>query len=60
VEDFDDLTIDRIGAFQANTGSAGVRVDLPWLTSLVGSYERQQRQDDTTMQRISIGVSQRF
>jgi YaiO family outer membrane protein len=60
VEDFDYFSIDRIGAFQANTGSAGVRVDLPWLTSLVGTYERQQRQDDTTMQRIRFGITQRF
>jgi YaiO family outer membrane protein len=60
VEDFDYLSIDRIGAFQANTGSAGVRVDLPWLTSLVGTYERQQRQDDSTMQRIKFGIVQRF
>jgi YaiO family outer membrane protein len=60
VEDFDYFSIDRIGAFQANTGSAGVRVDLPWLTSLVGTYERQQRNDDTTMQRIRFGITQRF
>jgi Tfp pilus assembly protein PilF len=60
VEDFEDFTIDRIGAFQANTGSAGIRVDLPWLTSLAGTYERQQRADDTTMNRVTVGFSQRF
>jgi YaiO family outer membrane protein len=60
VEDFDHFSIDRIGAFQANTGSAGLRIDLPWLTSLVGTYERQQREDDTTMQRISVSFEQRF
>ena len=60
VEDFDNFSIDRIGAFSANTGSAGVRVDLPWLTSLVGTYERQQRQDAATMQRFTLGFAQRF
>lgn len=60
VEDFEHFSIDRIGPFSANTGSAGLRVDLPWLTSLVGTYERQQRQDDTAMQRFTVGFAQRF
>jgi YaiO family outer membrane protein len=60
VEDFEHFSIDRIGAFRANTGSGGIRVELPWLTSLVGTYERQQREDDTVMQRISVGFAQRF
>ena len=60
VEDFEHFSIDQIGPFNANTGSAGLRVDLPWLTSLVGTYERQQRQDDTTMNRVTVGIAQRF
>ena len=60
VEDFEHFSIDRIGPFRANTGSAGMRVDLPWLTSLVGTYERQQRQDDVAMQRFTLGFAQRF
>jgi YaiO family outer membrane protein len=60
VEDFEHFSIDRIGAFRANTGSGGIRVELPWLTSLVGTYERQQREDDTAMQRFTVGFAQRF
>ena len=60
VEDFELFSIDQIGAFNANTGSAGFRVDLPWLTSLIGTYERQQRPDDTTMNRVTVGFAQRF
>jgi YaiO family outer membrane protein len=60
VEDFEHFSIDRIGAFGANTGSGGIRVDLPWLTSLVGTYEHQQRQDDAAMKRFTLGFAQRF
>lgn len=60
IEDFEHFSVDQIGAFNANTGSVGLRVDLPWLTSLVGAYERQQRQDDTTMNRVTVGFAQRF
>ncbi len=60
VDDFNNFTIDRIGDFRANTGSAGVRVDLPSLTSLIGNYEHQWRQDDITMQRFSFSLAQRF
>ena len=60
VEDFEHFSIDRIGPFSAHTGSGGVRIELPWLTSLVGTYERQQRQNDTTMQRFTLGFAQRF
>jgi hypothetical protein len=60
VEDFEQFSIDRIGAFRANTGSAGVRVDLPWLTSLAATYERQQREGDTTMQRMTVSFTQGF
>ncbi len=60
VEDFDNFSFDRIGAFRANTGSGGVRVDLPWLTSLTGSYEHQVRQDETKVQRLTFSFAQRF
>ena len=60
VEDFEHFSIDRIGMFRANTGSGGIRVELPSLTSLVGTYERQQREDDTSMQRFTLGFAQRF
>ena len=60
VEDFENFSFDRIGAFRANTGSGGVRVDLPWLTSLTGSYEHQVREDETTVRRLTFSFAQRF
>jgi hypothetical protein len=60
VEDFDNFSVDRIGDFRANTGSAGIRVDLPSLTSLVGTYEHQVRDAGVTLHRISVTFAQRF
>jgi YaiO family outer membrane protein len=60
VEDFDNFSIDRAGHFRAHTGSAGVRVDLRGLTSVIGTYEYQARKNDVEMQRISLSLSQRF
>jgi hypothetical protein len=60
VDDFDNFSIDRVGDFRANTGSAGLRLDLPSLTSLVGTYEHQWRPNDVTLQRFSVSIAQRF
>lgn len=60
VEDFDNFSRDRIGDFKAHTGSAGVQVDLPSLTAIVGTYEYQSRANDTEMQRLTVSLAQRF
>ena len=60
VEDFENFSIDRVGDFRANTGSGGVRIDLPTLTSIVGNFERQQRRGDVNMNRFSLTLQQRF
>jgi YaiO family outer membrane protein len=59
VEDFENYSIDRIGDFQANTVSAGFRIDFPTLTGLVGNYERQWR-SGPNMNRFSLSLQQRF
>lgn len=60
VDDFDTLSVDRLGAFSAHTGSIGARADLSTLTSIAGSFERQSRQADVTLQRFTLTLAQRF
>jgi len=60
VEDFENFSIDRIGDFRANTLLGGIRVEFPTLTSLVGSYEHQWRDENVTMGRVTVGLQQRF
>jgi YaiO family outer membrane protein len=60
IENFDAVSIDRLGEFGANTVSAGLRIDFPTLTSLLGSYEFQRRPDDISMQRFTVTFNQRF
>jgi len=60
VDDFDTLSIDRIGRFRAHTARGGFQIDFPTLTSLIGRYDYQWRRDDTTMQRVFVSVAQSF
>jgi len=60
VENFDNFSSDRIGAFRANTGTAAVQVLLPTLTSIVGSYDYQRRPNGVTMGRFNVGLVQSF
>jgi YaiO family outer membrane protein len=60
IENFDTLSRDRLGDFDANTFSAGARVDLRTLTGIFGLYEHQWRPDETRMHRFTFGLAQRF
>ena len=60
VDDFEDFSIDRIGDFRANAVSGGVRVELPRLTSFIGSYQRQWRSGNVEMGRVTVSLQQRF
>jgi YaiO family outer membrane protein len=59
-DSFDTLSPDRVGDFRANTVSGGLRMDLRSLTSVLGVYEHQWRQNSIRMQRLSISLLQRF
>jgi YaiO family outer membrane protein len=59
-ENFETLSPDRIGAFQATTVSGGARFDLPSLTSILGTYEYQWRPAGVEMGRFSLSIAQRF
>ena len=60
VESFDTFSTDRLGEFRGNTVSGGVRIHLPTLTSILGVYEFQSREQDINMSRVTISLAQRF
>ena len=60
IEDFDALTVDRIGRFSAHTVSGGLRIDLATLTTLVGTYQHQWRSRDETLNRVVVALRQTF
>ncbi len=60
VENFENFSSDRIGAFRAHTATAAVQVLLPTLTSIVGSYDYQKRPNGVKMGRINIALVQSF
>jgi hypothetical protein len=60
IENFETLTLDHIGQFRADTGSAGVRLDLPSLTSAYLVYEQQRRPGAAMMLRVTLSLVQRF
>jgi Tfp pilus assembly protein PilF len=60
VENFDNFSTDRIGDFRANTGSVGVQVVLPSLTSIVGVYDHQRRPNGVKMNRLNVLLVQSF
>lgn len=59
-ENFERLSPDRVGDFDANTVSGGLRIDLPSLTSVLGLYEHQWRPRSIRMHRVSLSLVQTF
>jgi tetratricopeptide (TPR) repeat protein len=60
VSDWELFSIDEIGRFEAYAGSAGIRWDLPTLTSIIVNYEYQWRPDDVRRQRLTVAFGQPF
>jgi tetratricopeptide (TPR) repeat protein len=60
VDDFDNFSRDRIGDFSANSVAGGVRFDLPRLLTVVWMAERQWRENDLNMTRLTVSVAQTF
>ena len=60
IEDFDTLSIDRLGAFKADGVRGSTSLELPSLTAITGTYEFQWREQDVRMLRVTVGLVQRF
>jgi Tfp pilus assembly protein PilF len=58
IESFEDLTADRLGSLGATTVAAGLRIDVPWLTRITTTWERQWRSNDTRINRVTVSVVQ--
>lgn len=59
VDDFDNLSIDRVGKFVATTGSAGVRYELRQM-SVTGTFEYQRPHAGRSMQRATVTLTRGF
>ncbi|HLG58862.1 MAG TPA: tetratricopeptide repeat protein [Vicinamibacterales bacterium] len=60
IDNFDTPSPDRIGRFNADTVTGGIRLDLRSLTSVFGTYEYQRRSQGQTMSRVTASVRQSF
>jgi YaiO family outer membrane protein len=60
IEDFDRVTIDRLGEFHAKTVSGTARLDFRSLTTIVGTYEYQRIEAGTEMGRLTFRLIQWF
>jgi cytochrome c-type biogenesis protein CcmH/NrfG len=60
IESFEDLTADRLGALGATTFTAGVRISLRSLTVVNGAWEHQWRSNNTSVDRLLLGMVQSF
>ena len=58
IESFEDLTADRLGSLGTTTVSAGLRIDVPSLTRITTTWERQWRSNDTRIDRVTVSVVQ--
>jgi len=56
VEDFDNFSRDRVGAFRANTLSGGLRVYLPTMTAVVAQYEHQWLRRNSEIDRVTLSL----
>jgi len=59
-EGLDSITVERLFQFDANTVSAGARVDPTPMTSIGGTYEYQRRSDGTHVSTLLLTLIQRF
>ena len=60
IESFEDLTADRLGALDATTLAAGVRISTPSLTALTTTWEHQWRSNNTAIDRLTVSIVQSF
>jgi cytochrome c-type biogenesis protein CcmH/NrfG len=60
IENFEDLTADRIGNLDANTVAATLQIRLPSLMSVATTWERQWRSNDSRLDRLTVVVMQGF
>jgi hypothetical protein len=58
IESFETLTADRIGSLGMTTAAGGVHIRMPSLTSLTAAWEHQWRSNETSLDRLTVGIVQ--
>jgi tetratricopeptide (TPR) repeat protein len=58
IENFEQLTADRIGSLAATTAAGGFRIELPSLTMVSTTWEHQWRSNDTVIDRVTVSLGQ--
>jgi hypothetical protein len=58
IESFEQLTVSRIGALGITTVAAGVRINLPSVTTAAATWEHQWRSNDTVIDRVTVSLAQ--
>jgi hypothetical protein len=58
IESFEQLTTSRIGALGSTTAAAGIRINLPSVTTVAATWEHQWRSNDTAIDRLSLSLAQ--
>ena len=60
IENFDRVTVDRLGQFRADTVSSTARLDLRSLTSVAATYDYQRVERGPKMGRVTVRLIQSF
>lgn len=60
IENFDRVTVDRLGRFRADTVGGTARLDLRSLTSIAATYEYQRVEGGPKMGRVTVRLMQSF
>jgi tetratricopeptide (TPR) repeat protein len=58
IENFDELTADRLASPNATTVAVGTRIDLRSVTRVTTTWEHQWRSNDSTIDRVAVAVVQ--
>jgi len=60
IESFEDLTADRLGSLDSKTIATGLRMRVPSITAVAGTWEHQRRSNQTTIDRLTLSIVQSF
>ena len=58
IESFEQLSTSTIGALGSTTVAAGVRVNLPSVTTVAATWEHQWRPNDVVIDRVTVSLAQ--
>lgn len=60
IESFEELTADRLSSLGSTTVAAGLKFNLPSVTSITTTWEHQWRSNDSRLDRFTLTIQQVF